>query len=63
MLWLEGTLKVTHLIYFLERKKTMTLTAKVGNKTALDQEYILLEKNGIEVYVDTNMDLHVRLKK
>ena len=41
----------------------MTITAKVGNKTALDKDYVLLEKSGIEVYVNTNMDLHARLKK
>ena len=39
------------------------MIAKVGNKNALDKEYVLLEKDGIEVYVDTNMNLHARLKK
>jgi hypothetical protein len=43
----------------------MKMVAKVGNmkNTALDKEYILLEKDGIEVYVNTNMELGVRLKK
>jgi hypothetical protein len=39
------------------------MIAKIGNKTALDKEYVLLEKDGIELYVDTNMDLHARLKR
>ena len=43
----------------------MTLIAKVGEEKgeALDKKYILLEKSGIEVYVDTNMELHARLVK
>ena len=41
----------------------MTLTAKVGSNDALDKEYVLLVKDGIEVYVDTNMEIHARLKK
>ena len=39
------------------------MTAKVGNKNALDKEYVLLVKDGIEVYVNTNMELHARLVK
>jgi hypothetical protein len=39
------------------------MVAKVGDKKALDKEYILLEKDGIEIYVNTNMELGVRLKK
>lgn len=41
----------------------MVLTAKVGDKTALDKEYVLLEKSGIEIYVNTNMELGAKLKK
>ena len=39
------------------------MTAKVGNKNALDKEYVLLVKDGIEVYVNTNMELRARLVK
>jgi hypothetical protein len=39
------------------------MTAKVGKKNAVDKEYILFEKDGIEIYVNTNMELHGRLKK
>ena len=43
----------------------MTLIAKVGEEKgeALDKEYVLLVKDGIEVYVNTNMELHARLVK
>ena len=39
------------------------MTAKVGNKDALDKEYVIIEKDGIEVYVNTNMELYARLKR
>jgi hypothetical protein len=39
------------------------MTAKVGHKNALDKEYILFEKDGIEVYVNINMEVRGRLKK
>ena len=39
------------------------MTAKVGENKALDKEYTLLIKDGIEVYVNTNMELHARLVK
>ena len=39
------------------------MVAKIGEKAALDKEYVLLVKDGIEVYVDTNMELHARLVK
>ena len=38
------------------------MVAKVGNKDALDKEYVIIETDGIEVYVNTNMELHARLK-
>ena len=50
-----------HLPNVFLKKKSMT--AKVGNKTALEKEYILFEKDGIEIYVDTNMEIHARLTK
>ena len=39
------------------------MTAIVGEETALDKEYILLTKDGIEVYVNTNMEISARLIK
>jgi hypothetical protein len=39
------------------------MVAKVGKEYALDKEYVLLEKDGIEVYVNTNMEIRGRLKK
>ena len=39
------------------------MVAKVGDKNALDAEYAIIEKDGIEVYVNTNMEIRARLKK
>lgn len=39
------------------------MAAIVGEETALDKEYVLLLKDGIEVYVDINMEVHARLIK
>ena len=51
--------------YIFLGEKNKTMTAKVGEEKgeALDKEYVLLVKDGIEVYVNTNMELHVRLVK
>ena len=39
------------------------IKAKVGKKDekALDNEYVLFVKKGLEIYVNKNMELHVRL--
>ena len=41
------------------------MDAKVGEEKgeALDKEYVLIVKDGIEVYVDINMELRARLIK
>ena len=37
--------------------------AVVGEETALENEVVVLSVRGLEVYVDTNMEIHVRIPK
>ena len=37
--------------------------AVIGEETALEQEIVVLIVRGLEIYVDTNMELHARMAK
>ena len=39
------------------------VNAKVGNKTAVNREVVIAVVDGIEVYVNTNMEIHARWRK
>ena len=41
----------------------MLENAKVGAKNALEKEIIIVEVRGLEIYVNTNMEIHGRIKK
>jgi hypothetical protein len=39
------------------------MIAKVGKDKALETEIVMVDKDGLEIYVNTNMEVHARMKK
>ena len=39
------------------------VAAEVGDETAIDREIVIAVVDGIEIYVNTNMEIHARWRK